>query len=195
MPLRQTVPSQRTSDRVVTSIPKKVDSLYPFHQQLLAEFLYNYVPDMDKVAWGRASTAKDERSWLMLLPEVADVTTALEMSILALSSAKLGRLNDNMQLVIESRKLYGHSLRELQKALWDPKLMYKDETLAACLMLMMYEIMECPADSRKGWITHSNGCLRLIQVRGPEAHKSGFGHQLFLSCRWNAVCRSISNHC
>jgi hypothetical protein len=88
-------------------------------------------------------------------------------------------------------KLYGQGLRELQHALWSPKLMYKDETLAACMALAMYEVVECPAQSRGGWVTHSNGCARLIQLRGAEAHTSNLGHHLFLSSRIQCVSPTL----
>jgi hypothetical protein len=71
-------------------------------------------------------------------------TKALEASILAIATAKLGRVSENEVLIHESLKFYVNGLLELQKALCDPKLMYKDDTLAACMALITYDIAECP---------------------------------------------------
>jgi len=107
--------------------------------------------------------------------------------MLAISTAKLGRANDDSVLVRESLNLYAQGLVELQKALWDPELMYRDETLGACMALAMYEMIECPAATRFGYLSHHNGCTRLVQLRGPQAHVSGLGHQIFRSFRTQAV--------
>ena len=80
------------------------------------------------------------------------------------------------------------SLRELGKALKDKEQLYRDETLAACVALALYEVVECPAESDKGLVTHSDGCMKLIEARGPEAHTGDVGHLLFLSCRFSSVC-------
>lgn len=123
----------------------------------------------------------------MLVAELPEMTTALEASVLAMSTAKVGRLNNDPVLVKASLHSYVEGLGELQKALWDPKLMYRDETLAACMALWMYEVIECPSETLSGWISHFGGCQRLVQLRGPEAHSSALGHQVFLAFRTTAV--------
>lgn len=106
---------------------------------------------------------------------------------MALCTAKLGRSSEDTWLVKESLKLYTQGLRQLQNALWDPDLMYKDGTLAACMALAMYEIMECPSESKAAYASHQQGCAKLIQLRGAEAHSSGLGHQIFLTFRVHGV--------
>jgi hypothetical protein len=123
----------------------------------------------------------------VLVAELPEMTTALEASVLAMSTAKVGRLNNDPVLVKASLNSYVEGLWELQKALWDPKLMYRDETLAACMALWMYEVMECPSETLSGWISHFGGCQRLVQLRGPDAHSSALGHQVFLAFRTTAV--------
>jgi hypothetical protein len=156
-----------------------------YRQQLLNAFIYSYVP-VDQIG------ILEEKPWLMLLPDLPTPTKALETSTLAICIAKLGRLNDDPMLVRESLRLYTQGLSELQSALWDPNLMYKDETLGACMALAMYELIECPAKTRFGYASHQNGCARLVQLRGAEAHKSGLGHQIFLTFRLQEVCIVLS---
>jgi hypothetical protein len=127
----------------------------------------------------------------MLVAELPEMTPALEAAVLAMSTAKIGRLNNDPVLVKASLKSYVEGLWELQKALWDPKLMYRDETLAACMALWMYEVMECPSETLCGWISHFGGCERLVQLRGPEAHSSALGHQVFRAFRTTAVSPAL----
>lgn len=123
------------------------------------------------------------RSWLKSLPILSDYTKALEASVLAIATAKLGRVNGNEVLIHESLKFYVNGLWELQKALWDPKLMYKDDTLAACMGLIMYEVVECPDKTLTAWVAHMKGCAKMFEMRGPDTYGSDFGHELFLSFR------------
>ena len=160
---------------------KDISVRHAFRQQLLGEFIYSYFPDGFAVSNGPFRKGKD--SWFMQVAELPEMTAALEASVTAMSTAKIGRMNDDPVLVKASLGLYVEALWELQKALWDPKLMYRDETLAACMALWMYEVMECPLGTTSGWISHFNGCQRLVQLRGLESHSSALGHQVFLAFR------------
>lgn len=157
-----------------------IDPSTSYRQQLLKAYVDYYVCPEQFEAFG-------EKPWIRMLPELASPSRALEVSSMALCTAKLGRVHNDIRLVKESFKLYTDGLRELQLALWDSELMYRDDTLAACMALAMYELVECPAKSKYGFVSHCNGCGRLIQLRGPEAHTSGLGHQVFLVYRIQGV--------
>ncbi|OBT55429.1 hypothetical protein VE04_05614 [Pseudogymnoascus sp. 24MN13] len=158
-------------DKVVSPTPRlgrMVDSYQPFQQQLIGEFMHAFIPHYGTPA-ATAATPRGYyacRGWL------------------------LGRTHDCMELVHESRRLYCVSLRELGRALKDERV-YQDETLAACVALGLYEVVECPAESDKGLITHSEGCMRLIEARGPDAHSGDAAHLLFLSCRYSSLMQAI----
>ena len=141
------------------SVPLHVAS----RQQLLAAFLHSYIPEVFLIPHRPGTTA--ETPWLVQITETNILTKALDTSLLALCTAQLGRLHDDPVLIETSLRSYTQSLREVQKALWDPSLMYHDETLAACLLLSMYEVLECPAKSTRGWTSHFDGCTRLVQLR------------------------------
>jgi hypothetical protein len=115
------------------------------------------------------------------------LTKALEISIFAVAIAKLGRQGTDLALVKESQRLCTQGHWELQKTLWDSRLMYKDKTLRAYLALAMYEVLECPIETGEGYVIHHDGCSRLVQLRGAEAHTSGFDHYLFLAFRTHGV--------
>lgn len=156
-----------------------------FRQKFLSEFLYCYLPE--SILAERQCGYKAGTSWLVQVMESTILTKALETSILSLCTAKLGRLHDDQGLLKTSLKCYTRGLWELQKALWDPSLMYHDETLAACMTLSMYEMLECPAQTHNGWTGHFDGCARLVQLRGAEAHSSAMAHQIFIPFRITAV--------
>lgn len=103
-----------------------------------------------------------------MLPTLPDITPALEAAMLAVCTAKLGRINNDLNLVRESEKFYIQALWELQKALFDGRFMHRPETLAACMALIMYEVLECPSQTIKAWDHHLKGCATLFETRGPK---------------------------
>ena len=133
------------------------------------------------------------RPWFSLLSELPGKVQALETSSWALAAAALGRMHGSQPLIKESLRLYSQALRELQHALWDKSLMREDGTLAACLALSLYEIIECPSNSAKGYNSHCKGLISLIHARGVDAHTSDAGHRLFLGVRLPGV--GPSHHC
>ncbi|KAF8861152.1 hypothetical protein BDZ45DRAFT_288467 [Acephala macrosclerotiorum] len=142
-----------------------------YREQIISEFLYSFSPN--------SSAA----SWLSLLPSHPHFTSALEASSLAVCTAHLGHLHSSPTLIHESLKFYIQALWELQKALWNEKQMYRDETLAACMLLIMYEVTECPGRTITAWQGHMKGCAKLFKSRGPESYCDEFSHRLFSSFR------------
>ena len=141
----------------------------------------------------------ERRNWLATLAELPNQPPALAAAILAISLSQLGKSSHDPLLGKESLEHYTSGLKELQRALYDPKQMHTDETLAACLLLSMYELLECPAGNKHAYSIHNRGCARLIQLRGPEAHKTGLAHSLFLAIRpqcvrWILSCRPFADH-
>jgi len=116
------------------------------------------------------------------------MTTALEVAIMAMCLAKLGDVHHDRSLTHESLKLYYRGLHQLQKALWDPDLMYHDQTLAACMAMAGYEMIRCPNESKHGYVSHTTGCERMIKLRGAEAHTDGLAHEIFIHYRVQGVC-------
>ncbi|KAK9242881.1 hypothetical protein V1506DRAFT_509025 [Lipomyces tetrasporus] len=134
----------RYSEGGLTFSPDNLPKASTRHQ-LINAFITTCVPDSE-LRMGRSGP------WLVLLPQFLMRTKALETASLAISAAALGRVHNDTTLINESPKLYTQGLRELQNALWNPKLMYDDETLAACLSLSLYEVMECPGDAYNAFL-------------------------------------------
>jgi hypothetical protein len=149
-------------------------------QQMLASYVAQYQTLSP-------SALTNARAWITIIPSIPFPTKALETAAYSVSLARLGAVLDAPDMQQESLKLYTQGLRHTQRALWDPKLMYSDETLGACMLLAMYEVFQCPSDSRTAYLSHHDGCAKLIQLRGPAAHTEGFAHSIFQGFRFMAV--------
>jgi Fungal specific transcription factor domain len=79
----------------------------------------------------------------------------------------------------EVAKLYGKALRSLQVALNNPKTTYLPETLAATLILSLYEFLD--PDRTTAWLQHATGAANLIMSRGSKSYKTHFEREIFMA--------------
>ena len=169
------------------SILQDICPLALFRQQLIGAFLSYHMLEQQ-----RGVTVKE--TWFTLLSQLPIPTIALQRSILAMCAARIGRIHNDEALIQKSLRLYTEGLRELQKALYDPNLMYSNQTLGACMALASYELLECPGGTKYAYASHRSGCARLIQLRGPNAHVSGLGHQMFIAFRLQTIMSGLEYH-
>lgn len=130
-------------------------------------------------------------NWAEVIRDVSNHDRSLEDAFSALSISRVGQGNKDIRLVHESTKLYGKALKELQGALFDPKRMFSNQVLMACMLLGLYEVLEGPAFNSESWIAHARGAARLIQLRGPERHQEWDAHHPFLASRIPTIYASI----
>lgn len=165
-------------------------SIIPAHrQQLLAAWLNASLPS-------RSVTGPNFTPWTAYLAHLPSHTPALATAITAVTLSRLAALASPDDRTLQHRSLaaYTTGLWQLQKALWSHTEMYLDDTLAACLLLALYELMECPGGNHIGYVTHQDGAARLVQLRGPERHREGFGHALFVAYRHGAILLGLKRH-
>jgi hypothetical protein len=117
-------------------------------QQILALYASHYETASDYLP------ITDSQAWLSTLPATPSPLKALETAAYAVSLARFAATLDAPNIKQESLKLYTQGLRRTQMALEDPKLLYSDETLGACMLLGIYEIFECPGGSRGAYRSH-----------------------------------------
>jgi hypothetical protein len=158
-------------------------------QQLMSNFLSRFLIYNKKVG-------KWETPMLGMITEISSPPKILEFAMYALCTLRLGRADDpvNNTLLHSSRQLYGRAIHSMYRVLSDPTVALTDETLAACVTLAMYELFECTTNGRSGYDSHYEGCARLVQLRGPKAHKSGLGHSSFCAFRTMGVSRFHTMH-
>lgn len=114
----------------------RVNDQHVFKNLFAGEFLRIYLPSANNCPQGPLT-------WLQLVFSVPTDGLALEHAMAAVSLSVVGRATNNNTLIVEGYRKYGQALRELQRALWNQGLMYRDETLAACNTLVLYEVSLC----------------------------------------------------
>ena len=140
----------------------------------------------------RAQVAVRYRGFFAQLIDNPDLSSALEYSMIAVCTSNLGQIDKNAHLAQDSLSFYARSLNELRRAVNNPTTRCQDQTLAACMALMMYEFSECPGQGVDAYLSHMNGAMRLLQLRGAGAHTSGFAHTSFSTLRSIAVSNIAS---
>ncbi|RDA89397.1 hypothetical protein CP532_6148 [Ophiocordyceps camponoti-leonardi (nom. inval.)] len=86
---------------------------------------------------------------------------------------------------------YTKALAATFSALRDPALVKRDDTLAAILLLGLFESIT----SRKGmyaWSSHIEGAIELVKARGPDQLKTKTGLDLFIAVRVQMIIHSLS---
>jgi hypothetical protein len=171
-------------------MPRDVSPRNAFREKLVSLFLDYHLP---RELVDSARQAVEQRNWLLLVLELPTLTPALENAVLALCTVRLGRYNDHKALVYESLSLYTSSLRELRLAVLNPTTRCDEQTIAACMALTTYEVLECPGRTVEGYTSHYNGTMKLVQLRGANAHNSGLARSVFQSLRRHSVSSASIN--
>jgi hypothetical protein len=167
------------SKRTECAIARPVSTLTPLKQQLLAE--------ANSHTLIQTGNELVPRPWTFTLSAFAGSIHALNSAPLSCYTAWIGRRNNEPYLVEASKRLYIQGLREVQDAVNNPSTALLDETLGACLALIIYEALECPDRSRIGYSYHVDGCARIVKLRGALMHQEGAAHNLFLAFRYIGV--------
>ncbi|RHZ59269.1 Zn(II)2Cys6 transcription factor [Aspergillus thermomutatus] len=121
-------------------------------------------------------------NWLDYVRHHVDTSSqALVWSLRSLSVWHLGRAHNDQEKILASRHLYGRGLEHLIRSLRDPRTATSNLTLMAAIHLGIYEMLDGLGE--KSWLIHSRGIGKLFQLRGPEAHRDGFGRTLVVAYR------------
>lgn len=192
--------------RVSTSACSKSDSLdrktfeppveQCHYQSVLPPFTYYNAPSPNKmlqqgllgdgVAYGRYS-GPTAFFGIVSSSIVDSADTGLYSPALACYTLWRGRQDGNSTMIDASHQLYLRGLVTTQQALTDNRTVRADSTLAACYALGLYEALECPNESHTAYRWHRTACCQLLKLRGPQAHREGLGHDLFVNIRIFAV--------
>ena len=158
--------------------------VHAYRQRVFDNFIRSWVP-LDHFG---------PNMWLRLVVTLPTHSPSLVNALQAVSIGNIGFAQNDSYLHGQSLRYYTQALQELQKAISDPADMLTDDTLATCLLLGIYELIICPAKGKFGYASHQDGCARLIELRGPEAHQEGLGHSLFIAVRSLYTLRSMQQH-
>ncbi|GIK06706.1 hypothetical protein Aspvir_002356 [Aspergillus viridinutans] len=121
-------------------------------------------------------------NWLDFVRHHLDTSSqALIWSLRSLSVWHLGRAHNDQEKISASRHLYGRGLQHLICSLRNPRTATSNWTLMAAIHLGIYEMLDGLGE--KSWLIHSRGIGKLFRLRGPEAHRDGFGRTLLVAYR------------
>ncbi|CAI7630891.1 unnamed protein product [Penicillium glandicola] len=121
-----------------------------------------------------------------LLPLMKDTRTSpvLTTALTAVGLAALSNIRLSPRMMLQARKEYTTALSQTNYALRDPVLSKGDDTLAAVVLLGMFEVMTCSDDSFiDRWIKHMDGAKKIIEHRGSEQLTRREGLGLFTNLR------------
>ncbi|KAF4263888.1 hypothetical protein KXV68_004600 [Aspergillus fumigatus] len=131
-----------------------------------------------------------ELNWLDFVRHHLDTSShALIWSLRSLSVWHLGRAQNDHDKMLASRHFYGRGLQHLIYSLRDPRTATSNLTLMAAIHLGIYEMLDGLGE--KSWLAHSRGIGKLFQLRGPQAHRDGFGRTLLVAYRPFLVADAI----
>ncbi len=108
--------------------------------QLISTFWDHYIP--------RQSVQDGcHCKWLQRALDLPNPSPALRLSLKALAMARLGWIHGDKSLVLDGRVFYSQALQATQRALYDERMMWQDETLATGSVLAFYEVKTYPDSS------------------------------------------------
>lgn len=162
-------------------------------QQITSLFRSRYIPD---TLYKESCLVSTPGFWVDTILSMSMSERSLELSYVAVSCGRIGKDMDDPRLLQQGWKAYCAGIQELQRALLDPNRMLSDETLAASMMLALYEVFEGVSPGYTAWMTHVRGATKLMVARQPASHSSELAHRLFLGHRLQEVSRTfISSEC
>ncbi|KAL3469564.1 hypothetical protein BJX99DRAFT_69182 [Aspergillus californicus] len=112
---------------------------------------------------------------------ILDAPQALTWAFRSLATLHIGRTYHDSEKITSSRHMYSRALSYLSDLIGHPRYVRGSETLATAILLNIYEMQD--GVSPLSWLGHARGLATLLQLRGPEFHRNGFGTTLLKSCR------------
>ncbi|KAL3437878.1 hypothetical protein BDV09DRAFT_161188 [Aspergillus tetrazonus] len=117
-------------------------------------------------------------SFLSYLPSRYGSSRCLDDAIHCVA-ARAGQMFGYADRAAAIPRLYGKALKSLQHALSDPKSCMEVDVYCATRLLTLYEFISPPEENH--WVLHNRGGIKLLELRGPENHKTRFDWLLLKS--------------
>lgn len=133
--------------------------------------------------------ARGFQEYLPALYSRSPSSNALPIITTAAGFACLSNAGKQPALASPARQMYLSAIQLVSKALSDPVECKTDETLAAVLLLGVFEAVSCGGQkamtvaSMRSWAAHTRGMAQLIELRGPDQFKTEASLGLFLQIR------------
>ncbi|KAL8647505.1 MAG: hypothetical protein Q9210_005518 [Variospora velana] len=167
-----------------------------FETQSLSFFWDLYFPANERTVPRSRKVGINFSNWTLAVRKLDLNDSALRPALLALCLARIGESNNDRPVSEQSIKLYGTALKEMNLALRDSVRVQTDELLAAGKLMAGYEMfhgstMPNPAARGINWRNHTDGVIKLLEIRGPRQNTTQDAHMLFLDTRLSAILAAI----
>ncbi|KNG80162.1 putative C6 finger domain protein [Aspergillus nomiae NRRL 13137] len=138
-----------------------------------------------------AFSARVDLTWVdFVRHHSATQPSAVNWGIRCLNTWFLARRHHDHDQLQASRHMYNRALRCLAQSIRDPARVKSDSTLAAAIALGVYEVLD--GIGPNSWLVHSRGIGALFRLRGPDAHRSGFGRTMYTTYRTFLVAEAFT---
>ncbi|KAI4198309.1 MAG: hypothetical protein LQ348_002038 [Seirophora lacunosa] len=167
-----------------------------FETQSLSLFWDLYFPANERTVPSSRKVGINFSNWTLAVRRLDLNDSALRPALLALCLARIGESNNDRPVREQSIKLYGTALKEMNLALQDQARVQTDELLAAGKLMAGYEMFHgstTPELAARGvnWRNHTDGVIKLLEIRGPRHNTTQDAHILFLDTRLSAILAAI----
>jgi hypothetical protein len=180
-------PLQETFDeQIVPSLALKALTIQ--HTELFCLFVMTAFPVLFS-----SFRIRVDLNWMDYMRDHFECTasSALTWAVRCLVTYYIGALQrgyDQIR-VNDSRHIYNRGLRQLRRHLQCRSSRLTNETLAAAMLLSVYEMID--GSGTDSWLQHSGGIAHLLRLRGWRKHRDDFGHTLYLSYRCFLVAEAF----
>ncbi|KAI8932761.1 hypothetical protein NX059_010251 [Plenodomus lindquistii] len=161
-----------------------------YSEKTLDAFISMYIPHGQY----RASNA-DSQGFVDVLPILIIRDKALQMAVLAIGTAALGRTTEDPNLNHQARDLYGKALTETAVALRDPNRAKGEAMMLVPRTMALFEILfgaDKSVDQASSWLSHAIGEMALITSRGPASFsKDDAARSLFINARFRLLISAV----
>ncbi|CAI7662993.1 unnamed protein product [Penicillium crustosum] len=155
--------------------PPRNSLIYPIQELARAHLFVNYMS---------GGPSGGHMSYLLPLMKDSRNSPVLTTALAAVGLAALSNIRLSPRMMLQARKEYTTALSQTNHALRDHVLSKRDDTLAAVVLLGMFEVMTCSDGSfMYRWIKHMDGARKIIEHRGSEQLTRPEGLGLFTNLR------------
>jgi hypothetical protein len=160
----------------------------PVDQQASCHFISNFV------LMPKQGTT---RGYMDFLPQLLGTESTMKHFKYAFDACALASLNNRVgsgaDFAANAIGTYTKALAATQEALRTPELAQRDSTLAAILLLGLFENMTARQLGTMSWGSHIEGAIHLVKARGKNQLQSKVGLQLFIAVRTQMIIHTITS--
>ncbi|KAI9901394.1 hypothetical protein N3K66_003211 [Trichothecium roseum] len=160
----------------------------PPEQQASCHFISNFV------LLPRQGTTRGFMEYLIPMLKQHKQTTHFKLAFDACALASLGnRVGTGCDFENQALTKYTKALSATYGALQDPEMAKQDSTLAAILLLGLFENISAKQLGTLAWGSHTEGAVQLVKARGRKQLRTKVGLMLFIAVRTQMIIHTLSS--